>query len=156
MLGVQMIIVASTLVRICRVLPRFVGIGVIQVTDFAQMVEFIRISGHVHSYHDTKRTVDWIAKNGTSGLPLRISYNMLPEAPDWWIAAFHTIDPTYHIGMTFNALLRSRYRIVNSNISADGWVEQPDYTVVYRSGLWRCVGAKGTRREFEQFVVIAP
>jgi hypothetical protein len=119
------------------------------------------MSGHVYSYHDAKRAVDWIAadwrsKNGKSDLTLRINYDMLPEAPDWWIAAFHTVDPAYHIGMTFNALLRSQHRIVNSNISGDGRVVQPDYTVVYRSGLWRYVSVKGTRHEFGQFVVIAP
>jgi hypothetical protein len=170
MVGVQIVIVACTLVRICRILPRFVGIGllislvrwigVIQVTDFAQMVEFHRLSGHVYSYRDAKRAVDWIAadwwaKNRTSRLTLRINYDMLPQAPDWWIAAFHAVDPAYHIGMTFNALLRSQNHIANSNTSADGRVEQHDYTVVYRSGLWRYIGAKGTRHEFGQFVVIA-
>jgi hypothetical protein len=81
-----------------------------------------------HVYTATKR----IAEDWCSEEPVTVSYDVLPEArPLWWVVAWNSVDPSYRLGMNFDFLLDTQFGLKNTNDSAYGLADDPDYIVVY-------------------------
>ena len=93
---------------------------------------------NVSIYRHVANTVNYIAADWRGGDTVTVSYDIMPEMRNfWWVAAWHSIDPQYCMGMNFDFLLSYQHGVTNTNTDAIGYVETADYFVVYEPGLAR-------------------
>jgi hypothetical protein len=89
-------------------------------------------------YRHAEVAVDLIAQDWAQSAPLTISYDLLPEVPNfWWLPAWGNIDPLYRMGAPYDVLLDMKYGLVNRNTSPLGPIDDPDYLVIYTLALKR-------------------
>lgn len=89
-------------------------------------------------YHHAQNAVDLIAQDWGQAEPVTISYDLLPELPNfWWLPAWGSIDPLYRMGAPYDVLLEMKYGITNLNTSPLGMVDEADYLVLYTPALER-------------------
>ncbi len=90
------------------------------------------------SYAAVASVADWIATDWQGGSDIRVSYDIMPENANlWWVAPWHTVDPSYRIGMSYDALLSLRHGLHNANDNPLGVIAPADYIIVYEDGLAR-------------------
>jgi hypothetical protein len=89
-------------------------------------------------YRHIDAAANFIAADWNRPEPVTISYDVLPEMDNlWWVLPWHTVDALYRMGTPFDLLLELNHGLLNTNQSADGLAEAPDYIVVYTPGLDR-------------------
>lgn len=93
---------------------------------------------NVSIYRHVSDAVDYMAEDWQGSDTVIVSYDIMPEMCNlWWVAAWHSIDPEYRMGMNFDFLLMYHYGLRNTNTDPVGYVETADYFVVYELGLSR-------------------
>lgn len=93
---------------------------------------------------------DWAGEGGP-----RVAYDFFPEADNfWWVQAWHSVDPLYGIGMSYDALLLYRYGVPNAAPSASGDIEDWDYRVTYTRSLERQGWAGEAAARFGAIVIL--
>lgn len=104
---------------------------------------------------------DWSAENDADSLI--VSYDILRENPNfWWVVAWHSIDESYRIGMTFDFLLSYHHGLYNSNRNPVGIADvvdnenQADYIVIYTPALERYTLDEYEVTQFGAIVVLEP
>ncbi len=112
---------------------------------------------NVGLYRHVNSAVAWIAADWGGGESLTVSYDILRETPQqWWVAAWHTVDSGYRMGMAYDYLLHSYYGLENANQSPDGLADDADYIVVYRPGLRRYDEDAYDAQQFGAIYVLKP
>jgi hypothetical protein len=111
----------------------------------------------VSLYRHVAETVDYIATDWQGEDTLTISYDIMPEMRNlWWVAAWHSIDPSYRIGMNFDFLLSYEHGLNNANTDPIGYIAEADYFVVYEPGLSRFNLDDYTTVQFGTIYVLKP
>ena len=89
-------------------------------------------------YRHAETAVDIIAQDWGQSTPVTVSYDLLPELPNfWWLPAWGSIDPLYRMGAPYDVLLEMKYGLVNRNTSPLGPAGDPDYLIIYTPALDR-------------------
>jgi len=108
-------------------------------------------------YASLDAAVDWMAADWQGGGTLAVSYDLFPEmAHFWWVAPWHTVDPLYGIGMSYDFMLWNDHRLRNTNDDPLGKVENADYIVTYETGLISYDLAGYTVQRFGAIHVLKP
>ena len=109
-----------------------------------RVLRLARHDASLHSAHNMSlyRSIEaataFIADDWDGGAALTISYDMLPElAHQWWIVAWHRIDPLYGMGMAYDFLLESQHGLRNLNDDPLGLAAEADYVVTSQPGSAR-------------------
>jgi 4-amino-4-deoxy-L-arabinose transferase-like glycosyltransferase len=112
---------------------------------------------NVSLYRHVAETVDYIAADWQGDDTLTISYDIMPEVRNlWWVAAWHSIDPSYRMGMNFDFLLSYEHGLNNTNADPIGYIAEADYFVVYEPGLLRFNLDDYTIAQFGTIYVLKP
>lgn len=91
---------------------------------------------NVSIYRHVSAVVDYIAEDWAGDESLTVSYDILHDIPNlWWTPAWHSIDPSYRMGMNFDFLLSYHHGLTNTNTDPIGTVEDADYIIIYTPTL---------------------
>jgi len=136
-------------------------LGVILSSGFCASILYGIIGGHSHPFNEEKflqrRISDFIVSDMKSnGLKkISISYDIVEERQAWsFIPKFHSIDPTYHVGMEFNYFLEKHSELSLPQPVADGLNPNARYVIVYQEGVKRYDRSKYIKHDFEEFAVL--
>lgn len=154
--SVQMILAAAPLVIGLQILgerlnqsPRWIHTAlltvVLVIAGFSAANRILRVQQHDYEtfspfnawvYATLDAAVEWMAADWQGGETVTVSYDLFPEmAHFWWVAPWHTVDPLYGIGMSYDFMLWNDHRLRNTNDDPLGKVENADYIVTYETGL---------------------
>jgi hypothetical protein len=109
-------------------------------------------------YRSMEAATDFIAADWgeRTNAPI-IAYDILPEMGNqWWILAWHTVDPLYRFGAGYDLLLQANHGLHNANQNVDGMADQPDYILVYTPGLARYDLTLYSHRQFGALHILKP
>lgn len=91
--------------------------------------------------------IAWIANDWQGQDAPRIAYDFMPQmSVFWWVGAWHTVDESYRIGMSYDYLLWARTGWRNPNDHPYGQDEQADYLITYEANLGRYASAQVVQR----------
>jgi len=91
----------------------------------------------------------WIAADWQGQGAPRIAYDFMPQmSVFWWVGAWHTVDESYRMGMSYDYLLWARTGWRNPNQHPYGQDEQADYLITYEANLSRYPQAQAQARAF--------
>ncbi|MGJ3237177.1 MAG: ArnT family glycosyltransferase [Anaerolineae bacterium] len=108
-------------------------------------------------YRHVEATVDYIAQDWQGGDAVTINYDIIEDANYlWWVPAWHSIDPSYRMGMNFDFLLSYHHGIENRNLEPLGRTEPADYIIVYTPSLDQYDLTQYSSARFGSIVVLKP
>ena len=108
-------------------------------------------------YSSINSATRWIADDWDGGEALTVSYDVMPEmAGQWWVAAWHSVDESYRMGMAYDYLLEAYYGLHNQNTNPVGLADDPDYIVTFTSAIHDYDDADYTQEIFGAIVVLKP
>ena len=117
-----------------------------------------QFSGYnVSIYRHVEAAVDYIAEDWDGGDQITVSYDILQDVPNlWWTPAWHSIDPSYRMGMNFDFLLSYHHGLENTSTDPIGTVDNADYIIVYTPSLENYELSNYTSSQFGTIVVLNP
>ncbi|MEM9950209.1 MAG: hypothetical protein AAF846_01305 [Chloroflexota bacterium] len=82
--------------------------------------------------------IEWIiAQDDGVDDRIIIAYDFLPDVDNWcWIYRYSQVDDLYYVGVEFDYWL-SLYNVENASDAADGQADNPDFILIFTSGLNR-------------------
>lgn len=113
-------------------------------------------------YRHIDAAVDWVAQDWQRTAPADatmpvIAYDIMPAMRHfWWVPAWHTVDPLYRMGMSYDVLLASQHGIENRNADAIGYATNPDYIITYNNLLDAYDLSRYTMQQIGPVVVFKP
>lgn len=132
-------------------------LGADRILRITQHNDMVYTRYNVWLYRHLEAVTHYIATDWQAQSNPVISYDILPEMPNlWWVLPWNSVDPLYRMGVPYDYLLAVQHGIINTNQSANGLAENPDYIIVYLPGLARYAVENYEMAQFGAIYVLKP